>query len=75
MLNFVMKSMLKSKLKSAGVPEADMNRLLGAIERNPDFFKTLAEKVQQKMSTGMNQEEAVMAVLGEEQSGLQNVLK
>jgi phospholipid N-methyltransferase len=70
-----MKSMLKSKLKSAGVPEADMNRLLGAIERNPDFFKTLAEKVQQKMSVGMNQEEAVMAVLGEEQGGLQNVLK
>ncbi|MDE2188515.1 MAG: hypothetical protein KGJ35_02180 [Patescibacteria group bacterium] len=70
-----MKSLLKSKLKAAGVPEADMDRFLDLIEKNPDFFKNLATKVQAKISGGMSQEDAVMAVLKEDQAALQGLIK
>jgi hypothetical protein len=69
MLNFFMKNLLKGKLKAAGVPEAETERLLKVIEENPDFFKNIAEKVQQKVSAGMNQEEAIKSILGEEGAG------
>jgi len=66
MLNFVMKNMLKGKLKAAGVPEAEIERFLAVIEENPDFFKTLAQKVQEKVAGGMSQEDAVKSILGSE---------
>ena len=61
-----MKSLLKSKLKGAGVPEAEMERFLAVIEETPDFFKTLATKVQGKVAAGMSQEDAVRSVMGGE---------
>ena len=59
-----MKSLMKSKLKGAGVPEAEVERLLVIIEENPDFFKKVAEKVQAKVAGGMTQEAAVAEILG-----------
>ncbi|MDR3558058.1 MAG: hypothetical protein P4L61_00855 [Candidatus Pacebacteria bacterium] len=66
MLNFVMKGLLKSKLKGAGVPEDEMERFLAVIEENPDFFKTMATKVQEKVAGGMSQEDAVKSIMGGE---------
>ena len=63
MMNFVMKSLLKSKLKGAGVPEAEIDKLLKVIEENPDFFKKVAERVQAKVAGGMSQEDAVKSIL------------
>lgn len=74
MLNFFAKTLLKNKLKSAGVPEAEMDRLLEIVEKNPDFFKEIAIAAQEKMKTGLGQQEAVMAVLQEKQEELKKVV-
>jgi len=63
-MNFFIKSLLKNKLKSAGVAEAEIDKLLAIIEDNPDFFKKIAEKVQAKVAGGMSQEDAVKEILG-----------
>ena len=63
-MNFFMKTLLKSKLKGAGVADADIDKMLKIIEENPDFFKTIAEKVQAKVAGGMSQEDAVREILG-----------
>jgi phospholipid N-methyltransferase len=48
-----------------GVPEAELNKIFEMIEKNPDFFKQMAESIQAKMKTGMSQEDAAKAVMAE----------
>jgi hypothetical protein len=74
MLNFFAKTLLKSKLKSAGVPESEMNKLLEMVEKNPDFFKEIAVAAQEKMKSGLSQQDAVMAVLQDKQEELKKVM-
>ena len=69
-----MKGLLKSKLKSAGVPESEMDRIFTAIDKNPDFFKNLAAEVEKKTKEGMSQQDAVMAVLQANQASLKDVM-
>lgn len=74
MLNFFMKGLLKAKLKSAGVKEADMERIFAAVEKNPDFFKNIASEVEKKTKEGMSQQDAVMAVMHAHQAEIKNVM-
>jgi hypothetical protein len=39
---FLMKKMLKSKL--GDMPEDQQNKIFGAIEKNPDLFKKIAQE-------------------------------
>ncbi len=70
--NFLMKAMFKKQLK--GVPEAEQNRIIGAIEKNPDFFKKIAEETQEKVKGGMSQQDAVMAVMRGHQEEFKKVM-
>lgn len=63
MLNFFTKALIKRQMK--GVPEAELNKIFEIIEKNPDFFKQMAESIQAKMKTGMSQEDAAKAVMAE----------
>jgi len=72
-MNFFMKALLKKQLK--GVPEADIDKFLAMVEKNPDFFKQVAVEAQEKMKAGMSQQEAVMAVLQGKQEELQKIIK
>ena len=65
MFNFFTKALIKKQLKGK-VPEAEMDKMLEMIEKNPDFFKQLAGSIQEKMKLGMNQEEAAKAVMAEQ---------
>ncbi len=67
-----MKALLKKQMK--GVPEADIDRFLEMVEKNPDFFKQVAEEAQVKIKAGMGQQEAVMAVLQDKQEELAKVV-
>ncbi len=71
-MNFFMKAMLKKQMK--GVPEADIDKFIAMVEKNPDFFKQVAEEAQVKIKAGMGQQEAVMAVLQDKQTELQQVM-
>lgn len=70
---FLMKKMLSSQLK--GVPEDQQNKILDAIEKNPDFFKKVATEVQEKMKQGKDQMSATQEVMAKYQSKLMDVMK
>ncbi len=70
--NFLMKAMLKKQLK--GVPEAEQDRIIALVEKNPDFFKKIAEETQEKVKGGMGQQEAVMAVMQKHQEEWKKVM-
>jgi len=71
-MNFFMKALLKKQMK--GVPEADIDKFLEMVEKNPDFFKQVADEAQAKIKAGMGQQEAVMAVLADKQAELAKVM-
>lgn len=64
---------MKSKLK--GVPEAEQEKMLGLIEKNPDFFKKIGDEVQKRVKNGQSEMAATMVVMREHQAELQKLLK
>lgn len=71
--NFLMKKMLKSKMKD--IPEAEQEKMLNAIEKNPDFFQNVAMEVQAKMKEGKDQMTATMEVMQKHQEELKKIMK
>lgn len=59
--NFLMKQMLKRQMK--GVPEAEQEKLIAAVEKNPELFQQIAKEVEEKTKAGKNQMYAVMEVM------------
>ena len=58
---FLMKQALKSQLK--GVPEAEQDRILDMVERNPEFFENLAKELQDSLKSGKDQQTAAMEIM------------
>jgi len=69
---FLMKKMLKSKMKD--IPEAEQEKMLNAIEKNPDFFQNIAAEVQAKMKEGKDQMAATMEVMQKHQEELKKIM-
>ena len=70
--NFVMKQMMKKQLKS--LPEKEQERIMTAVENNPDFFMKIAEEIKEKVNGGMGQTEASLTVMRKYQSELQKIM-
>ncbi len=70
--NFLMKQMLKRQLK--GVPEAEQERIISAVEKNPDFFKEIADEVEKRVKGGMGQQEAAMSVMRKRQDEIRKIM-
>ena len=58
---FLMKQMMKSQLK--GVPEAEQERILDMVERNPEFFEKLASEIQEASKSGRDQKQVAIEVM------------
>ena len=58
---FLLKKMMAAQLK--GVPPAQQEKILDMIEKNPDFFKKIAEEVQAKVKAGKSQQAASIEVM------------
>ena len=71
--NFMMKQVLKHKLKN--LPEAQRNMILSAMEKNPDFFKSIGEEIKKRKKSGQGETEATMQVMRERQSELQRLMQ
>ncbi|MHB1330898.1 MAG: hypothetical protein ACYCY6_02950 [Minisyncoccota bacterium] len=71
--DFMMKQVLKHKLKS--LPEAQRDMIMGAMEKNPDFFKKIGEQIEKRKKSGQSEMEATMAVMRENQKELQDLLR
>ncbi|PIQ92493.1 MAG: hypothetical protein COV70_00415 [Parcubacteria group bacterium CG11_big_fil_rev_8_21_14_0_20_39_22] len=72
MFNFLMKKMLRSKMK--GMPEAEQDKIFALIEKNPQFFKQIGEEIQEKVKSGKDQNVAAMEVMQKHQVEIQRLL-
>jgi hypothetical protein len=61
MFNFLMKKMLKSQMK--GLPEAQQELILAMFEKDPQFFKQMADEIKEKTKQGKSQQQASMEVM------------
>lgn len=71
--DFFIKQVLKHKLKN--VPEAQREMMMGMVEKHPDFFKMIGEKVEKLKKSGMGETEATMKVMREHQAEFQNLMR
>lgn len=70
--SFFLKKLLKSKMKD--VPEAEQDKMLALIEKNPEFFQKIALEVQEKIKGGKDQMSATMEVMQAHQTELQSIM-
>ena len=68
--NFLLKKMLRTQ----GVPEAQIDMFIAMMEKNPELFKTIAEEVQEKVKSGMNQTDASMQVMKKYEQELKKLI-
>ncbi len=70
--NFLMKKMIKSKMKD--VPEAEQEKMMKLITENPDLFQKIASETQEKMKGGKDQMSAAMEVMQAHQDELKKIM-
>ena len=71
---FVLKKLLGSKLKAAGVSDEQMDMILELVEKNPAFFQKIQNEVEAKKKQGVGEQAAMMTVMREHQAELQKIL-
>ena len=70
--DFLVKKLLKSKLKD--IPEAEQDRFIALIQKNPELFQRIALEVQEKMKNGADQMSATMEVMKSHEGELKSIL-
>ncbi len=71
--DFFMKRLLKSQMK--GVPEAEQERIIALVEKNPELFQKIAAEMQEKMKGGMDQMSAAMEVMKGHEQEIKKVMQ
>ena len=67
--NFLLKKMLRTQ----GVPENQIDMVIGMMEKNPELFKKIAEEIKAKIDGGMDQQSAAMQVMQKYQDELKKL--
>ncbi len=70
--HFFLKQVVKHKMK--GAPEAEQERMLALMERNPDFFKKINDEVKRKVKSGKDETVATMEVMRSHQAEFQRIM-
>lgn len=70
--NFFLRQVVKSKMK--GVPEAEQERILAMVERNPEFFKKIGDEIKKRTKAGKDETVATMEVMREHQAEFQKLM-
>lgn len=70
--DFFLKQALKHKMKN--VPPEQRERLMAAMEKNPDFFKKIGEEIKQLTKEGSSELAATMTVMRKHQAQLQKIM-
>jgi hypothetical protein len=71
--NFLLKQALKSKMKD--VPEAERERLLELMEKDPELFKKIGDEVKKRTKAGQSEMAASMVVMREHQAEIQKLMQ
>jgi len=69
---FLMKKMLKSKMKD--VPEAEQEQMMKLVMENPELFQKIGVEIQDKIKGGKDQMAATMEVMQSHQDELKKIL-
>ncbi len=72
MKSFLMKKMLKSKLKH--LPQDQQDKIIAAIEKNPQLFEKMAKEIKQLTKEGQNETAASMQVMRKYQAELRDLM-
>ncbi len=70
--DFLLRKMIKSKLKD--VPEAEQEKLITMVEKNPELFQKIAMEAQEKMKGGKDQMAAMMEVMKKYEDDLKKIM-
>jgi len=70
--DFLTKQLLKKQLK--GVPVEQQEKIMNLIQKDPEFFKVIGEKIQEEIKKGKGQMEATMSVMKEHREKLSVLL-
>lgn len=70
--NFLMKQAIKSQMK--GVPQAQQEMMMSAVEKNPEFFENIAKEIDQKVKEGKDKTAASMEVMRKHQDELRRLM-
>lgn len=57
------------------MPEAERERMLALMEKNPEFFQKIGNEVQKRVKNGQSEMAASMVVMREHQAELQKLMK
>lgn len=71
MFNFLMKQLIKSKMKD--VPADQQEMIMAMLEKNPELFTKIAGEIQAKVKSGKDQMAAAMEVMQAHQAELQAI--
>lgn len=71
---FILKKLIGSKLKAAGMNDDQVDQLLEVVQKNPEFFKKIQDQVEAKKKQGVGEQAAMMTVMRENQAELQKIL-
>lgn len=61
-------------LRVQGVPEAQIDMVIGMMEKNPDLFKTIMKEIEEKIKSGMDQMQAAQTVMQKYQEDLKKLV-
>jgi len=70
---FMLRAMLAKQLK--GMPQAEKDKIIAAISKNPELFKNIAESTQKKMKAGKTQTAAALEAMREQQEALKKAFQ
>lgn len=73
--DFFMKKMLTSQLKKTGLPQAQQDKLLEGMMKNPELFQKIAKEIKELEKGGKNQMFASMEVMKKYQNELRDLMQ
>ncbi|TSC63015.1 MAG: hypothetical protein G01um101448_155 [Parcubacteria group bacterium Gr01-1014_48] len=71
--NFVMRKLMEKQMK--GVPKEQQEKIIQAMEANPELFQKIAAEIKNKTKQGKSQMQASMEVMRAHQSELQKAMR
>ena len=73
--DFFMRKVLAGQLKKTGLPQAQQDKLLEAMLKNPELFQKIATEVKALEKSGKNQMAASMEVMKKYQKELRDLMQ
>lgn len=72
--NKAMSALVRRQLKKTGLPDDQIEMFVQLVITNPDFFQKIEKEAKAKQKQGMNEQAAMMKVMREHQSELQQLM-